>query len=321
MGEGGHRVIVYLDQNYLSYVTRARLGWIAEGPGAQRWGRLYETLRELVEAGRAICPRSYFHAIEGELDDRLSGHLDETAAELSRGLHFRPWEEVVSAQAERALRRYLGLADDSEAWRDYFERDPQGAGSERKAAAEMPGPPQEEREAKKRYVEQALAARRERPEEPQTYERQVEAEKEVLIERWFGEPMRTSPERAGPLRELAEAFRRETGSSDPLADSRFAGFLASTELKQAPFIQVQAALSAASAVYSAERRPRESDLYDSAIVSLALPSCDIVTTDRYVRWLIAMAGLDALYGAEVYGGRAADVEAVGKRLAALLSQG
>lgn len=321
VGSGGRRVIVYLDQNYLSYLTRARLGWIAAGPAAERWGRLYETLRGLVEAGRAICPRSFFHAIEGELDDRLSEHLDGTAAELSRGLHFRPWEEVVSAQAQRALRRHLGLADESEEWRDYFVRDPQGPLREQAVAgAEMPGPPGEEREAKRRYVEEAVAAWRERGAEPRAYERQVEVEKEELIERWFREPLREGSESAGPFVEVAEAFQRETGSGEPLADGRFVAFLGSAELKEAPFIQVQAVLSAASAVYSAERRPRESDLYDRAIVSLALPSCDIVTTDRYMKWLIATAGLDTPYGAEVYGGRAADVEGVGRRLAALLSE-
>lgn len=73
-------------------------------------------------------------------------------------------------------------------------------------------------------------------------------------------------------------------------------------------------------MYSAERRPRESDLYDSAIVSLALPSCDIVTTDRYMKWLIVRAGLDRLYEAEVYGGRAADVESVTRRLGELVSE-
>lgn len=68
-----------------------------------------------------------------------------------------------------------------------------------------------------------------------------------------------------------------------------------------------------------ERTPRRSDDIDLDTLALVLPRCDLITCDAHMQSICRRTGLDALYGAELYSGRATDVARLTARLTALLA--
>jgi hypothetical protein len=69
-----------------------------------------------------------------------------------------------------------------------------------------------------------------------------------------------------------------------------------------------------------ERRSRASDRVDLRALALALPRCRLVTCDALMADVVRRAGYDARYGCELFSGRRADVLALRRRLAELLSR-
>jgi len=65
------------------------------------------------------------------------------------------------------------------------------------------------------------------------------------------------------------------------------------------------------------RRPRASDALDLDTLAVVLPHCDLVTCDAHMASVCRRAGLDALHGCELFGGRRGDVERLTARLCAI----
>jgi len=65
------------------------------------------------------------------------------------------------------------------------------------------------------------------------------------------------------------------------------------------------------------RAERRSDAVDLRALAGALPVCRLVTCDAFMADLVRRAGLDVLFGCELYTGRRRDVERLRRRLAQL----
>jgi hypothetical protein len=66
------------------------------------------------------------------------------------------------------------------------------------------------------------------------------------------------------------------------------------------------------------RHARASDVIDLHALSLALPSCQLVTCDAFMAELITRARLDMRFGCELFSGRRRDVDRLRRRLEGLL---
>jgi hypothetical protein len=80
--------IVYLDQNYISNITKARLGMIPNDSAKEFWISLFKDLKNAVVANKIACPSSQFHQEESSFDRRLELEINKTATQLSYGLEF-----------------------------------------------------------------------------------------------------------------------------------------------------------------------------------------------------------------------------------------
>lgn len=64
-------------------------------------------------------------------------------------------------------------------------------------------------------------------------------------------------------------------------------FAFSEELFNIPFVNIYSSIWAAIAEYYRQgREPQQGDFHDAAIVSLVLPYCDIVATDRFMKEIL-----------------------------------
>lgn len=85
-------MLLYLDQNYASRISKYRLGQKSH----EHFGELDEALR----SSPVLIPPSPFHVLELR-GGYLLPSFQELFAEFSQGYWVRPWQEVVARQAER----------------------------------------------------------------------------------------------------------------------------------------------------------------------------------------------------------------------------
>lgn len=68
------------------------------------------------------------------------------------------------------------------------------------------------------------------------------------------------------------------------------------------------------------RRSRTSDIVDLKALSLAIPSCDLVTCDAFMVDLIRRTGVATRFNTELFSGRRQDVDRLRRRLSSLTGQ-
>ncbi len=115
------KVILYLDQNFVSNMAKARAGIIKD----DAWLHLYNLLDDLVHnKQRVICPESFLHESESSLSKDLSPLINEVVIHLSWGLKLIPWQDALQNQVYRAMGRFLGKKEDPPHWSQAFTHDP-----------------------------------------------------------------------------------------------------------------------------------------------------------------------------------------------------
>ncbi|HHT9131531.1 MAG TPA: hypothetical protein ACFYED_03495 [Candidatus Tripitaka californicus] len=305
--------IVYLDQNVLSFIAKVKLGQIKE----ERVERLFSAsggLETLVKGGKIICPESVFHRIESGLgSDVLKIKLLETLRQLSQGISFRDWKELVDVQMQRAVEGFFGgrpsVLSRGEAFHD-------------KTTWEDVLPLQELERLKRLYKERWEGLRKEAmggyqrglPELTNKLFRQHrERERQALVKGYLlqgdREPclstyVMEAYHLGGPRRNGLEGYK----TRDPDL-KRLAAFMDSGWLKAVPFVDVVSSLNAAILVYEEAREPEEGDFYDSLIVGTVLPYCDILVTDNFLKGiLIKKMGFQVKYHVEVFSGKGSELE-------------
>jgi hypothetical protein len=105
---------------------------------------------------------------------------------------------------------------------------------------------------------------------------------------------------------------------DPQNPDMIARFFESKELLDSPFIEIYSALWA---IIAESRRiqgrdTRGSDLYDVPILAMALPSCDIIATDKFMKEVNNnLPKFNDKYKTEIFSASKEDLVALQKRLA------
>lgn len=126
------KTIIYLDHNYVSWITKARLGVNVYPAVASYYSDLYSALRDAVKADLVICPVSQFHHSESQLDPRLAPEIFRTLQDLYCGIEFLSFVKIIQEQVTGALSNFLGLSQPSKPrWKEAFANDPHRRSSER----------------------------------------------------------------------------------------------------------------------------------------------------------------------------------------------
>ena len=100
-------LIIYLDQNYISNMTKTRLNLLHNSSDKAFWTSLFNDLQGSVIANKLACPSSEFHQEESSIDRRIELELNKTIAQLSFGLELKPWDEILHTQIEYAACTFL----------------------------------------------------------------------------------------------------------------------------------------------------------------------------------------------------------------------
>jgi hypothetical protein len=325
------KAVLCLDTNYLSNLAKARSGLSLPAEAVPFWQELFSALEDAVWGDRIVCPGFDVQIEEAEFDDRIALPVWIVMRALSLGLQFHSRDSLIVRQVEDAAYRFLGRELPSRLpWEEAFQDDPDLPATElSRRARERPFMPPlhspdvvARRRAEK---EQRMSSLRSIVEgvNDSAAARQVESVKRTLLARWlapnaFRDLIETAradrpphdPERWQAAREYTGLTRRleEAG----LERTRMPEFLASKELQDIPYVDIYCHVTLAAARNAGKARLlRGSDESDRRIVSALLPSCSILTTDRFMKHiLVDLLHYDEEYGCHVFSGRLDDVRSL-----------
>jgi len=338
-----HRIL-YLDQNYLSNLAKARYNFIKEPEEASLWLELYDILKSAVAADKIVCPESYFHSTEAMYDSRLETPIKEVIGELSLGLKFHHWRTIMESQIEDAARLFLGKKlEQTEEWINIFQSNPQASVksrmqdvSEKEVRVNHIRLPEEVIDDDRRRKNEFEAIGREvikkYCEKPMEWSRLVLESKRGTINAYMGALATQSIVNQIRSDSLLEQMSGDDNyvrllwlfdrlikiGIDPQNPDMIARFLESKELLNSPFIGIYSALWAVIAECRRiqGRDIRSSDLYDVPILAMALPSCDIVATDKFMKEVNSnLLKFNDKYKTEIFSVSKEDLIALQKRVA------
>ena len=315
MQRRGDKPVVYLDQNWISNITKASIDdW--NGPDKAYFGRLSTAIQEGVDGNRFACPTSGFHETEASYGSKVKDSLWFVAKELSRGLHFNSPIQISHHQLLEAATKFAGhRPPDLPWWTIPFNRDPD---------ADVDPLPREPiqvhvsvdelaTEGKRLrdgiQIAQYREFKRERNRHGLSYESEVKlgmmqlfveghvgpliavnlpsvAESPLLP--FFTQGVIDSLEHAMELIEICES------------GGGLGQFLGSTHFSKSPFLSIYAKLRAADIVRFPYRNPEPSILEDFHIIATVLPYASALATENYMAELLRQTRIDEDYGCRVF---------------------
>ena len=318
------KLVVYLDQCYLSNMAQAAFGAKRSDPKYSIFGQLFETARRLVVDDKAIFPESMVHGSEADLAENSRALIRKVTGSLAWGLRLRSPDQIMTAQLTKGLIQWYGRDPDPPLrdWGEAFKRDPQEAISNRSTKAwdsevlvtvDWPPSGEEVREQKRRRPERTAELERIRQEcvdRKITYDTQLEEERLAAIGwtclyptfvRMYAAALELVWKGKSPDEPLDEQLVKNVAmdlvgpnSLDWLVSrlaqlritpQRAFSFLMSHQAKLLPYFDIQSRLWA-SVVTDRDRRVQPGDANDIEAISTALPYCHVLTCDSYFSGLV-----------------------------------
>ena len=313
----GMKKIVYLDQNWLSDLTKAHL---AEDTRVDKayYVALFQALERAITEGKIVCPTASFHESESNLSTKLNTAIRNMDDSLSRGLSFNPSHDICHEQLVEAANALSSESMPARPWWALpFNQDPDSPDSASllliggiKVLLTLQLLVDEDRRIRTKVSTPMYKKYKEsRIQYGLNYEDEVTCSRiQILLENYYAFNDAESILRQGfpdwnPI--LAEVFstqRRRFVEIGKLCDKAegIETFLWSPEFSNAPFFVIRAKLMASDIVFAPERRPENSLLADFDIAATIVPYADVFLTEHYLAELLRKTKVAEGYGCRVF---------------------
>ncbi len=307
--------IIYLDQMYLSNMAKAMLGLMKNKDNPEFWKPLFNGLKAAVMTNKIACPESEFQRKEASLDRRIERTVGKILDELSWGLQFNYWEDILIQQIEDAAFRFSRKCPPpSEPWAIAFNSDPQAPVESRmddiygvKGRISISYPLSDEitdevRNNKQAFVKEGLEMLRKYSIKPLQWPKLLIQSKKGVVDGFIGqqanqEIIRQAQENSpssqlkalNKLKELEDIWKRLQRAGINTNDTKaIMPFAESDKLLNSPFIDINGSIWAVigQCFINQGRELDKGDFYDVPILASVLPYCDIVTTDSFMKEIL-----------------------------------
>jgi len=277
--------IVYLDQNYLSNLAKARYCLMKDENQAKFWRQFFEDLQNAVFSDSIRIPMSEFHEIE-TLDIDIQGAIKNTLAQLSIGFQFKDWHSILEWQIIDAVTQFSGMKLTSN-YHPVFQSDPNTAVKDRfkdmiinrgtiSLTSYWVADPNSIRELKVRFVNLIKQSLEKWPDIQNCSSRLVLASKLD----WLSSSLTSDPDM------WSHIVQDITGLG--IQESVINDYWITGKLLDIPFIDIFSSLVAV--LYLKYKKGgqnvKESDLFDISALATVLPYCSIVTTDKSMKEIL-----------------------------------
>ena len=314
----GRKRVAYLDQNWLSDMTKAvRLDG---SPRVDKgyFTELYKVILRAIAEDRIVCPTSPTHMSESNLDSRRSADFRSVDNAVSRGLSFNPSDQILHNQLLESASKFAGVRlSDEPCWWTPFNRDPDVPYST------LPDHPNgvevfvtvEEWVNEERRMRNQISA--------PIYREYKESRKEInlsyLDEVAFSKYQLFREGYLGMTEAISQVGKAPAGFNEiyqmavlrqhnriieikQICDkgAGLAAFVSSDEFADVPYLSVRAKLMAADIVYHASRSPESSLLDDFDIAATVVPYVNVFATENYLADLLRVTGVATDYSCTAY---------------------
>lgn len=268
--------IIYLDTSFLSQFSKLVQGNLRAATDNQIWEELLTRLRQGVQKGALLCPASQFQTQEALLAPSLFSEFTNLQLELSKGLFFKDWQNILVHQCANQLLIYLNRAKEIELdWKCFTEEVPPIIIPKATVKSKL----KISLFAKEKQEEGTLG---------RSFDEQYMAEKANLLRETFLQPycyLKGAPtlsNHSGTFEEIyKDSFLAKVidEAKIPLDKTTETVNAFGTDLvDRIPFIRIFCSLWASIRIYEGTRNPKEGDWLDIAMACV-IPYCSLVTTD------------------------------------------
>ena len=315
MQRRGERLVVYLDQNWISEITKTHIdGWTGKDKA------YFEQLSSIIQLGvngdRFACPTSSFHESEASFSSKVKYSLWSVAIEIGCGLAFNPSIYISHRQLVEAALEFTGqYAPSNPWWRVPFNRNPDAVVSNiprdeilvHFSVEELAEEQKRLRDNIQTPVHQNYKETRLR--QGLDYEKEVEySKRQLFIDGYFGPIVAlglrgvVTPQWELLLNLAAGDFINRYLELMTICDQRggVSVFLDSPQFSTVPFLSIRAKLLAADIARFPDRVSEPSLQDDFSIVATVLPYADVFATDNYISELIKQTHLGSEYDCRVF---------------------
>lgn len=299
---------IFLDTNFLSQFVKetknTKQGIIGNGKLASLLDMLYRG----VDSGLLICPTSQFQTQEAMLAEGLLEKFICLQHELSQGLYFREWKEILVHQTADGLLRYLGRPESIDSNWCPFTQNPHNVIdplTTNKMKADM---------VKFAQLMQTHSV----PES--SYDREYDAQKTSFLQNSFFHPIRqhqllgSSTYSRSANSEFHTMLIREakiTKDELPKVDR----FFDSSSVDSIPFIHIFCSIFASLRFHEKNRNYKGNEELDAVALACGIPYCQIVTTDINMKInVVDRLHFDQKYGVLIFTLRVGDIDALDRVL-------
>jgi hypothetical protein len=295
MGKRTSKLLVYLDQNFLSDIAKADTSTKVR----PEFAKIYELLRRGVNDEKLVVPGSVLHDIESSLATHLKDRIVSCQHRLGKVRLYRP-DEIRDKQIAAALGSFMGQpAEDPLRPRAAFIDDPDQRVARYGISVDSHLETRNFRQSRHTTAADLDALRHRLLQAGVTYEQQLKTEQKAQRE-WF---LETYLSVCGPI------------SEGKLAE--FVAFAESSAFAAIPLLRIEAHLYASILTRKRDRRIKPSDTTDIDALSAYAPYMDVVCTDAFMA--DQMIGMANEYGIQLFHGKTAGLRGLKTSLESFLA--
>ncbi|MFC1944993.1 hypothetical protein ACFLX5_05930 [Chloroflexota bacterium] len=271
---------IYLDTNFISELVKADRNLRNGVPNEQqyqRWESLLNVLRIGVRRNVFACPASQIQIEEAMVaGDSLLYDIYYLLKELSLGLYFREWLQILDYQLVDGLHQHFGIAQDIETVWSPFTNDRPSVTEKRTT--------QKIRENMANYNAPSPKA---------SFSEQYQAERNSFLQIL----------KADRLHQIHTGIQMHGANKKGL--SYIESFFNSPNIDSVPFIHIFCSMFASFRFHEPGRTFKKGNEYaDVLALSCTLPYCQIVTTDANMKTnAVNRLKLDKMYNVSLYSPR------------------
>jgi hypothetical protein len=260
MGKRTQKLLVYLDQNFLSGISKAEVNEKI----LPEFKEIYELLRQGFVDEKLVVPGSLLHDIESSLATHLKDRIVTYQHYLGKVRLYRP-DEIRNTQTFAAFDRFMGRTPkDPLRSRAAFLDDPDQRVERFGISVDSHLESFNFRQSRHRTAKELEKLRQRLLQDKVTYDRQLKVEQETQRDQF----VQTYYRSCGPV---SEEKRKE-----------LTAFTESTDFASIPLLRIEAHLFASILTRKPDRRIKPSDGTDINALSAYAPYMDVVCTDAFM---------------------------------------
>jgi len=275
------KLLVYLDQNFLSEMSKADINENVR----PEFKEIYELLHEGFISEKLVVPQSRLHDVETSLASHLKDRIVSYQNYLGQVDLYRP-EEIESKQIAATFEKFMGRpADDPLTIRNGFVHDPDQRVQRLAVVVDAHLENLNLRDERLRTAKLLENLRQQIVRDNRTYDAQLKIEQKTWRDQF--------------LKSYQRLYRPATEDNW----KPFIAFAESSEFKSIPLPSLSAQLFATILAKCPQRPIKSSDTTDINVISAYLPYMDVFCTDAFMAEQLRALGIDRRYGVAVFNGR------------------